>query len=173
MEGMAWWAPSGWLGQLRVCGKLSGSPAAIKRASWGNSSFGLTRTQELKEKAASERQNSVSLGAEQARAGFIKHEVMRKRFYRDPGSLRRKEVEDHRQSRLVHTCALPGQVSLSSAVWHPPWRLIPSPPPSSPLFLKHESGTYWRMPHIFLSTLSRHTEWLAVHGWEIPTVRKF
>lgn len=106
----------------------------------------------------------MSLGAEQAHTGFIKHEVMRKRFYRGPGSLKRKEVEDHRQSRLLHMCVLSGQVSLSSAMWRGPWRRIPSPPPSQLLFLKHESEAYWGIPSTYLSTLSRHTEWPCMAG---------
>lgn len=50
----------------------------IKRASQGKSSFGLTRTQEPEEKAGSDRQNSVSPGAEPTHTGFINHKVMRK-----------------------------------------------------------------------------------------------
>lgn len=48
-------APGGWLRQLESVWKVTRKgPAAIKRASRGNSSFGLTRTQEPKEKAGSE-----------------------------------------------------------------------------------------------------------------------
>ena len=50
----------------------------IKRASQGTSSFVLTRTQEPEEKAGSDRQNSVSPGAEPTHTGFINHKVMRK-----------------------------------------------------------------------------------------------
>lgn len=57
----------------RACGKLPESPAVIKRASQGKSSFGLTRTQEPEEKAGSDSQNSVSPGVEPTHTGFTNH----------------------------------------------------------------------------------------------------
>lgn len=86
----------------RVCGKLPEGPAVIRRASQGKSSFSLTRMHKPEEKAGSDRQNSISPRAEPKHTGFINHKVMRKRFHRDGGSLRRREVKDHRRSYLFH-----------------------------------------------------------------------
>lgn len=66
----------------RACKKLPEGPAAIKRASQGKSSFGLTRTQEPEEKAGSDSQNSVSPGAEPTHTGFTNHKVVRKALQR-------------------------------------------------------------------------------------------
>lgn len=57
--------------------------------------LGLTSMQEPEEKAGAHRQNSVPVCASR----FL-YKVMRKRFYRGRGCLRRKEIEHHRQSRL-------------------------------------------------------------------------